>query len=86
MLIKMIEGATRVIGRSQGYIGLPLRDEAINCAVSGAETPCMVTAWEPTPEEIAAIVAGGSVYLRVLGVSHPPVMIWAEPPAQEQPK
>jgi hypothetical protein len=82
----MIEGATRVVGRSQGYIGLPLRDEAIKCTVGGEDTPSMVSAWEPTPDEVAAIAAGGTVYLRVLGHAHPPVMIWAEPPAREPPK
>jgi hypothetical protein len=35
----------------------------------------MVTAWLPTPEEIAKIVAGAPVHLRVLGEVHPPVML-----------
>lgn len=83
MMIKHIDGATRVIGKSQGYLGLPLRDEQINCAVNGNATPAMVTAWEPTPDEIRAIINGGTIYLRVLGSQHPPVMIWAEPPAPE---
>lgn len=75
MIIKHIAGATRVIGKSQGYIGLPLRDETINCTVRGPATPCMVTAWEPTPAEIERIRAGAPVLLRVLGTAHPPVMI-----------
>jgi hypothetical protein len=75
MMIKRIEGATRVIGKSQGYLGLPLRDEAISCTVGGPDTPCMVTAWEPTPAEIARINSGAPVLLRVLGTAHPPVMI-----------
>lgn len=80
MMIKRIEGCTRIVGKAQGYLGLPLRDEQIHDAVNGPGTPSMVTAWEPTPQELAALNAGGSVYLRVLGSSHPPVMIWAEPP------
>lgn len=75
----MIEGVTRVIGKAQGYLGLPLRDELANCSVSGV-VPSMVTAWEPTPEELAALNNGGAVYLRVLGEVHPPVMVWAEEP------
>lgn len=74
MQIGRIEGATRVLGKSQGYLGLPIRDVVVECAVNG---PCraMETAWLPTPAEIEAIVAGAPVILRVLGVGHPPVML-----------
>lgn len=75
MQIAMIEGATRTIGKSQGYLGLPLRDEVIECTVNGAGTPVMVTAWEPTPEELARLNAGACVHLRILGNMHPPVMV-----------
>lgn len=75
MQIGRIEGATRVLGKSQGYLGLPLRDVLINDTVNGPETPAMETAWFPTPDEIAAINAGAPVILRVLGSVHPPVMI-----------
>ncbi|KRE02569.1 hypothetical protein ASE61_14915 [Bosea sp. Root670] len=75
MQIGMIEGHTRILGKSQGYLGLPLRDVAINCTVGGPNTPAMETAWFPTPDEIAAIVQGAPVILRVLGTQHPPVMI-----------
>lgn len=75
MQIGRIEGATRVLGRSQGYLGLPVRDEMIECAVGGPATPSMTTAWLPTVEEIAAIVAGAPIYLRLLGTAHPPVML-----------
>lgn len=82
MLIGTIEGVTRVIGKSQGYLGLPLRDEAMNCTVNGEGTPAMVTAWQPTPEELARLNAGASVHLRVLGTVHPPVMVGVgDPPA-----
>jgi hypothetical protein len=75
MLIGMIEGVTRIIGKSQGYLGLPLRDEVIHCTVGGEGTPCMVTAWQPTPDELARLNAGASVHLRVIGAQHPPVML-----------
>ena len=60
MQIGRIKDATRVIGQSQGYMGLPLRDEPINCKVTGEGTPSMVTAWFPTPKELDALVAGGA--------------------------
>ncbi len=70
MLINAIEGATRRIGKSQGYKGLPLRDEV--CPVNG---PQMVTSWQPTPDEIERIVRGAPIYLTVLGIGHPPVCL-----------
>lgn len=79
MIIKMIEGVTRIIGQSQGYLGLPLRDERVDCPVNGPETPAMVTAWEPTPDELARLNAGASVNLRILGVSHPPCLVFVGP-------
>lgn len=75
MIIGRIEGATRVLGKSQGYLGLPLRDVLINSTVDGPQTPAMETAWLPTPDEIAAINAGAPVILCVLGNVHPPVMV-----------
>ena len=75
MIIARIAGATREIGKSQGYLGLPLRDEPIDCPVNGPQTPSMVTAWTPTPDEIARLQAGAPVYLRILGTVHPPVML-----------
>lgn len=79
MVIDRIDGATRVLGKSQGYLGLPLRDVMINCAVGGPDTPAMETAWLPTPDELARIAAGGPVILRVLGTQHPPVMLSVGP-------
>lgn len=75
MQIGMIEGATRVIGKSQGYLGLPLRDIVIDSTVTGPDTPAMETAWFPTPKEIDAIVAGAPIILCVIGTGHPPVML-----------
>lgn len=75
MQIGRIEGTTRVLGRRQGYIGLPLRDVVLDEKVNGPDTPAMQTAWLPTPREIEAIVAGAPIILTVLGVAHPPVML-----------
>ncbi|MBB3937685.1 hypothetical protein [Aureimonas phyllosphaerae] len=83
MISKRIEGETRCIGRSQGYLGLSIRDVTIDCAVNGPETPAMITAWEPTPAELARLNAGASVHLRILGTGHPPVMLEVGPTPDE---
>ncbi len=70
-----VAGATRVLGKNQGYFGLPVRDELIEEAVNGTETPCMVTAWEPTPDELARLTAGAHVHVRILGTAHPPIVV-----------
>lgn len=75
MLIGRISGATRVLGKAQGYLGLPLRDEIITCPVNGDQTPCMVTAWLPTADEIAAISAGAPIHVRIIGTGHPPMLV-----------
>ena len=69
MIINAIEGATRRIGKSQGYLGLPLRDEVVD------GVPQMVTSWQPTPAEAAKLASGAPIYLTVLGNAHPPVML-----------
>lgn len=75
MQIGMIEGHTRIIGKSQGYLGLPLRDVILESTVTGPETPAMETAWLPTPREIEAINAGAPIILTIIGEGHPPVML-----------
>ena len=75
MQIGVIEGATRIIGKSQGYEGLPLRDEVINCTVGGEGTPAMITAWLPTPAEPDALNRGAAMHVRIIGTSHPPIMV-----------
>jgi hypothetical protein len=75
MDIGRIRGCTRVLGRSQGYYGLPIRDELSNDSVTGPNTPVMVTAWFPTPDELVALNAGAAIHLHVVGTKHPPVML-----------
>jgi len=75
MQIGRVQGTTRVLGKSQGYMGLPLRDEMINCTVGGEGTPAMVTAWLPTPKELEALNAGAPVHVRIIGTAHPPIMV-----------
>lgn len=83
MIIGRIDGATRVLGKSQGYLGLPVRDGVINCSVGGEDTPCMTTAWVPTPAELAAINAGAAIHVTLIGTSHPPIMLEAGPTPEE---
>lgn len=69
MLNNAIEGTTRRIGKEQGYHGLCVRDETID------GHPVMVTSWQPTPRELAVLVAGGSIRISILGHQHPPIMV-----------
>lgn len=83
MQIGVIERATRTLGKSQGYMGLPVRDEVVNCRVNGEGTPTMVTAWLPTPAELAALNRGASVHVRIHGTSHPPILVEVGPVPEE---
>lgn len=61
-----------VIGKRQGYLGLPVR-VGID-ADTGHGT--MTSAWEPTPGELEAIVAGAKVHVQLLGHgAHPPILV-----------
>lgn len=83
MIPARIQGATRVLGAPTGWTpetsgpcrGLPIRDG------SAGDVPVMESAWEPTPAELAALNAGGKVYLRIVGSGHPPVMVYVLGPA-----
>jgi hypothetical protein len=80
MIPARINGTTRVLGAPVGWtpeasgpcLGLPIRDEM------SADQPCMVSAWEPTPAELAAIMAGATIKLRIVGRGHPPVWLYVE--------
>ena len=69
MIIARIEGATRVCGKSQGFLGLPVRDEVVD------GHNIMHTAWEPTPDEIEAIVKGAKIIVSVIGNNPQPIML-----------
>lgn len=85
MLIHRIPGATRVLGKEQGYSGLPVSDEQIEMLEGGGISlvNMMVTAWEPTPDELARINAGAPILLHVLGTAHPPVRLDVGNPPEE---
>lgn len=76
MLPGRIQQATRVMAEGQDeYSCLAIRDEVIDCGEPLGHQPAMRSAWFPTPEEIARIVAGAPVHLVVLGSGHPPVWL-----------
>jgi hypothetical protein len=74
MQIGRIADATRVLGKMQGFLGLPIRDEVITERVLGT-TPCMISAWLPTPAELERLNAGAAVHVRLVGEVHPPIMV-----------
>jgi hypothetical protein len=85
MLIARIEGCDLMIGAPRdwdeardGLCGvLPVRRE-----VHGG-LPAFASAWEPTPEELAALNAGGKIILTVLGqLQHPVVSIGVSAPPE----
>jgi hypothetical protein len=77
-----ILGFTRELAKGQPeYLNLCIRDEAaLIMGQAGVPVECnaMVSAWEPTPQQLAMLNAGGRVHLRILGVQHPPVSLWVE--------
>jgi hypothetical protein len=75
MLVAMIEGANRVCGKSQGYLGLPIRDETIIDTATGDITNIMHTAWTPTPEELAKLNNGANVIISLIGLNPQPLMV-----------
>lgn len=77
MIIRMIAGYSRICGKAQGYLGLPVRDVIVTDTVNGPGTAAMETAWEPTPDELAVLNAGGSVVVTILGTVPAPMRVWA---------
>lgn len=85
MIPRRIKNATAVFGVPQGWdkerdgscVGLAVR------VTPFTRNPYYESAWEPTPEELAMLLAGGSVILRVIGVQ-PVVALYVEPPAPEE--
>lgn len=74
-----IADATRSLGAPESWnreTNGPCGSLAIRDGVQRG-LPHMESAWFPTPEELAALVAGAPVILRIVGTSHPPVMLYA---------
>lgn len=65
MLIGHIRNATCVLKGPEGVSDLPVL----------VQDGAMVSAWLPTPAELALLNAGQPVYLWVWGEGHPPVSL-----------
>lgn len=85
MLIRRIKGYTNVFkapaqwNQDKGRCS----DLAVR-VVKTEQGHCCESAWEPTPAELAALNAGGSVILRVFG-GQPPVAVYVETQDAEGP-
>jgi hypothetical protein len=80
VIVRRIEGATRILGAPTDWVddgascaGLPVRD------VQTQVGPFMISAWEPTPEELRALNRGESLLLCVRGTGHPVVALGVSP-------
>ena len=79
MIPARIENPTRNPGAPEGWdaekngdcVALAIRDEVWN------GMPVMLSAWTPTPAELARLNAGGNIVLCVVGQVHPPVWLSA---------
>lgn len=75
MQIMRPENTTRVLAENQDeFENLPIVD-----VVLPDNVPAMLSCWKPTPEELQTLNEGGFVTLGILGVSHPPVMLYVHP-------
>ena len=77
MIPKRISGTTNYMGAPKGWE--PEKDgNCIHLAVRVVEGNIFQSAWEPSPDELAALNAGGSIVLSIVG-GQPPVMLMVEP-------
>ena len=78
MQIGMIENHTRICGKSQGYAGLPIRDEilSVDFGPNGIQpVNQMVTAWLPTPDELIRLQDGAAIHVKIWGTTPAPMML-----------
>ena len=78
MIVRMISDCTRVCGKAQGFLGLPIRDIWRHDTSTGETVPAMQTSWEPTPKELEALNGGGSVVITIMGTVPPPMIVEVE--------
>ncbi|WBO23980.1 hypothetical protein [Sphingomonas abietis] len=79
MIVTTIKGFTNVLGQPENWNiakngtvgGLPVRIEAHGDTIS------CTSAWKPSPDELAALLAGSNINLRVIG-GQPPVSIFID--------
>lgn len=73
--VARIRGATRTLGQSQGFIGLPIRDGMAKDPETGAMYPCMQSAWTIEPNDIERILSGEPLIVELWGRQHPPIKL-----------
>lgn len=86
MIPARIPGATRVLGapanwdseKSGPVAGLAIQDVSLDGVL------WMVSSWEPTPEDLRHLAAGGHIHLWVQGYRHPVVGMGVSPPPLEE--
>lgn len=81
MIAKRIVGANNVLGPPKGWDPSrngPCGHLHVRVSAAGGALRCE-SAWEPTPEELRILNAGGHVILSVVG-GQPPVALYVEPP------
>ncbi len=81
MIPLRVAGHTRNLGAPAGWDAegrpcshLPIRDEVIDGVAY------MLSRWEPTPAELADMINGGALELRISGTVHPVVSLVIQPP------
>lgn len=78
MISKVIKGATHRLAKPENW-----NDKNGTCghlhvrAVPHGALVRYESAWEPTPEELAILQAGGSIVVSVIG-GQPPIAVYAE--------
>lgn len=66
-----VAGATREMAKHQSeYMTLAIRDDIIRNEKMAFHS--MVSAWQPTPDELAALNAGAPIYLSIFNGPYPP--------------
>lgn len=81
-IIGRIQGATDVVGESQGFTPVPLRHEVRE--YNGALISTVSFAVEFTPEELADLQAGKPFIINMFGRTMPPMMFMVGDPLYPQ--
>lgn len=84
MEIGKISGFTRVLGESQGYLGLPVRDNQVLDPVSDQVVNSLSTAWIPNKEDLERLNAGAPIIVSMFCVTPHPMLVSIGQPTKEE--
>lgn len=63
---------TVIAGKAQGYLGLAINYTTVeDTNFPGEQFAAMITAWQPTPDELTAMNAGAPIIVQIMGI--PPI-------------